>query len=156
MYILTKVSDILHSVFSSYKEKVLPWFEQLLQLIVQLIVSRRVHYVLDSSLDQQYLNPPCSSSVSQQAVGRQAVGSVHLRRRGGALQPLLLQIRRVLPATDGAVTGRHEPRGPAGGRLRRRRHGSVWRRELPPVLHRYVRESLTETSSLVPFFLVDI
>lgn len=39
MYILTKVSDILHSVFSSYKEKVLPWFEQLLQLIVQLIVS---------------------------------------------------------------------------------------------------------------------
>lgn len=41
MYILTKVSDILHSVFSSYKEKVLPWFEQLLQLIVQLIVSPR-------------------------------------------------------------------------------------------------------------------
>ena len=39
MYILTKVSDILHSVFSSYKEKVLPWFEQLLQLIVNLIVS---------------------------------------------------------------------------------------------------------------------
>lgn len=39
VYILTKVSDILHSVFSSYKEKVLPWFEQLLQLIVQLIVS---------------------------------------------------------------------------------------------------------------------
>lgn len=41
VYILTKVSDILHSVFSSYKEKVLPWFEQLLQLIVQLIVSVR-------------------------------------------------------------------------------------------------------------------
>lgn len=40
VYILTKVSDILHSVFSSYKEKVLPWFEQLLQLIVQLIVRR--------------------------------------------------------------------------------------------------------------------
>lgn len=39
VYILTKVSDILHSVFSSYKEKVLPWFEQLIQLIVQLIVS---------------------------------------------------------------------------------------------------------------------
>ncbi|XP_023822132.1 importin-5 [Oryzias latipes] len=39
VYILTKVSDILHSVFSSYKEKVLPWFEQLLQLIVQLISS---------------------------------------------------------------------------------------------------------------------
>lgn len=39
MYILTKVSDILHAVFCSYKEKVLPWFEQLLQLIVNLIVS---------------------------------------------------------------------------------------------------------------------
>lgn len=39
MYILTKVSDILHAVFRSYKEKVLPWFEQLLQLVVQLIVS---------------------------------------------------------------------------------------------------------------------
>lgn len=39
VYILTKVSDVLHSVFSSYKEKVLPWFEQLLPLIVQLIVS---------------------------------------------------------------------------------------------------------------------
>ncbi|KAK5847578.1 hypothetical protein PBY51_016695 [Eleginops maclovinus] len=41
VYILTKVSDILHSVFSSYKEKVLPWFEQLLQLIVQLICTSR-------------------------------------------------------------------------------------------------------------------
>lgn len=39
VYILTKVSDVLHSVFSTYKEKVLPWFEQLLPLIVQLIVS---------------------------------------------------------------------------------------------------------------------
>ncbi|XP_061548933.1 importin-5 [Phycodurus eques] len=41
VYILTKVSDVLHSVFSSYKEKVLPWFEQLLQLIVQLICPNR-------------------------------------------------------------------------------------------------------------------
>ncbi|KAL1022067.1 hypothetical protein UPYG_G00021780 [Umbra pygmaea] len=41
VYILTKVSDILHSVFSSYKEQVLPWFEQLLQLIVQLICPSR-------------------------------------------------------------------------------------------------------------------
>lgn len=39
IYILTKVSDILHSIFSSYKEKVLPWFERLLPLIVNLIVS---------------------------------------------------------------------------------------------------------------------
>ncbi|XP_051983041.1 importin-5 [Xyrauchen texanus] len=37
VYILTKVSDILHSIFSSYREKVLPWFERLLQLIVNLI-----------------------------------------------------------------------------------------------------------------------
>uniref|UniRef100_A0A3B5KGV6 Karyopherin (importin) beta 3 n=1 Tax=Takifugu rubripes TaxID=31033 RepID=A0A3B5KGV6_TAKRU len=41
VYILTKVSDVLHSVFSSYKEKVLPWFEQLLPLIVQLICPNR-------------------------------------------------------------------------------------------------------------------
>uniref|UniRef100_A0A3B5MRZ7 Uncharacterized protein n=1 Tax=Xiphophorus couchianus TaxID=32473 RepID=A0A3B5MRZ7_9TELE len=41
VYILTKVSDVLHSVFSSYKEKILPWFEQLLQLIVQLICPNR-------------------------------------------------------------------------------------------------------------------
>nr|XP_006638970.1 PREDICTED: importin-5 [Lepisosteus oculatus] len=41
VYILTKVSDILHSIFSSYKEKVLPWFEQLLQLIVNLICPHR-------------------------------------------------------------------------------------------------------------------
>ncbi|KAM9396924.1 importin-5 [Salvelinus alpinus] len=41
VYILTKVSDILHSVFSSYKEQVLPWFEQLLQLIVQLVCPSR-------------------------------------------------------------------------------------------------------------------
>ncbi|XP_053719016.1 importin-5 [Synchiropus splendidus] len=41
VYILTKVSDILHSVFSSYKENALPWFEQLLQLIVQLILPER-------------------------------------------------------------------------------------------------------------------
>lgn len=39
VYILTKVSDILHSIFSSHKEKVLPWFERLLSLIVNLIVS---------------------------------------------------------------------------------------------------------------------
>lgn len=41
VYILTKVSDVLHSVFSSHKQKVLPWFEHLLPLIVQLIVSIR-------------------------------------------------------------------------------------------------------------------
>uniref|UniRef100_A0A8C5D0A6 TOG domain-containing protein n=1 Tax=Gadus morhua TaxID=8049 RepID=A0A8C5D0A6_GADMO len=41
VYILTKVSDILHSVFSAYKEKVLPWFEQLMPLIVQLICPSR-------------------------------------------------------------------------------------------------------------------
>ena len=41
VYILTKVSDILHSIFSSYKEKVLPWFEQLLPLIVNLICPHR-------------------------------------------------------------------------------------------------------------------
>lgn len=85
VYILTKVSDILHSVFSSYKEKVLPWFEQLLQLIVQLIVSP-VKQVLRAKgpvdgvglMDYEsnsYLN---LSSVSQQAMGGQTVGSVHL------------------------------------------------------------------------------
>lgn len=41
VYILTKVSDILHSLFSTYKEKILPWFEQLLPLIVNLICSSR-------------------------------------------------------------------------------------------------------------------
>ncbi|XP_073425650.1 importin-5 isoform X1 [Dendrobates tinctorius] len=41
VYILTKVADILHSIFSSYKEKVLPWFEQLLPLIVNLICPHR-------------------------------------------------------------------------------------------------------------------
>lgn len=41
VYILTKVSDILHSLFSTYKEKILPWFEQLLPLIVNLICSGR-------------------------------------------------------------------------------------------------------------------
>ncbi|XP_043927244.1 importin-5 [Protopterus annectens] len=41
VYILTKVSDILHSVFGSYGEKVLPWFEQLLPLIVNLICPQR-------------------------------------------------------------------------------------------------------------------
>uniref|UniRef100_A0A671P2B1 Importin-5 n=1 Tax=Sinocyclocheilus anshuiensis TaxID=1608454 RepID=A0A671P2B1_9TELE len=41
VYILTKVSDILHSIFSSYREQVLPWFEQLLQLIVSLICPHR-------------------------------------------------------------------------------------------------------------------
>ncbi|XP_048656955.1 importin-5 [Marmota marmota marmota] len=41
VYILTKVSDILHSIFSSYKEKVLPWFEQFLPLIVNLICPHR-------------------------------------------------------------------------------------------------------------------
>uniref|UniRef100_A0A663EW81 Importin 5 n=1 Tax=Aquila chrysaetos chrysaetos TaxID=223781 RepID=A0A663EW81_AQUCH len=41
VYILTKVSDILHSIFNSYKEKVLPWFERLLPLIVNLICPHR-------------------------------------------------------------------------------------------------------------------
>ncbi|XP_069829044.1 importin-5 [Dendropsophus ebraccatus] len=41
VYILTKVADVLHSIFSSYKEKVLPWFEQLLPLIVNLICPHR-------------------------------------------------------------------------------------------------------------------
>lgn len=83
VYILTKVSDILHSVFSSYKEKVLPWFEQLLQLIVQLIVSP-VKQMLSAkgSVDgvglMDYESNSYLSSVSQQAMGGQTVGSVHL------------------------------------------------------------------------------
>lgn len=47
VYILTKVSDILHSIFSSYKEKVLPWFERLLPLIVNLIVSTLFSFILN-------------------------------------------------------------------------------------------------------------
>ncbi|XP_072884532.1 importin-5 isoform X2 [Hemitrygon akajei] len=41
VYILTKISDILHSMFSCYKEKMLPWFEQILPLIVNLICPHR-------------------------------------------------------------------------------------------------------------------
>uniref|UniRef100_A0A4W3GRT8 Karyopherin (importin) beta 3 n=1 Tax=Callorhinchus milii TaxID=7868 RepID=A0A4W3GRT8_CALMI len=41
VYILTKISDILHSLFSCYKEKALPWFEQLLPLMVNLICPHR-------------------------------------------------------------------------------------------------------------------
>lgn len=41
VYILTKVSDVLHSMFSCYREKVLPWFEQILPLIVNLICPHR-------------------------------------------------------------------------------------------------------------------
>lgn len=70
-------------------------------------------------------------------MGRQTVGSVHFRRHSRALQPFLVQVRRVLCPADVAVPGRSQSRGPAGGRLRRRRHGSVWRRELPLILHRY-------------------
>lgn len=69
VYILTKVSDVLHSVFSSYKEKVLPWFEQMLPLIVQLIVS------VACSCIGCYPNPASNRHqrnlclVSQQAMG---------------------------------------------------------------------------------------
>lgn len=93
--------------------------------------------------------------VSHQAVGGQTVGSVHLRRRGGALQPRLLQVRRVLPAADAAVAVRHEPRGPAGGRLRRRRHGAVRRRDLPAVLHGYGAAPLSRCRSAVRRVSVD-
>lgn len=41
VYILTKISDVLHSMFSCYREKVLPWFEQILPLIVNLICPHR-------------------------------------------------------------------------------------------------------------------
>ncbi|KAK7893322.1 hypothetical protein WMY93_022474 [Mugilogobius chulae] len=41
VYILTKVSDILHSIFSSHKENVLWWFEQLLPLIIELLRPER-------------------------------------------------------------------------------------------------------------------
>ncbi|XP_055020166.1 importin-5 [Boleophthalmus pectinirostris] len=41
VYILTKVSDILHSIFSSHKENVLLWFEQLLPLIIELLRAER-------------------------------------------------------------------------------------------------------------------
>lgn len=57
MYILTKVSDILHAVFSSYKEKVLPWFEQLLQLIVNLIVSITFAHAISFVTFYNVLNP---------------------------------------------------------------------------------------------------
>uniref|UniRef100_A0A8C4QHS1 Karyopherin (importin) beta 3 n=1 Tax=Eptatretus burgeri TaxID=7764 RepID=A0A8C4QHS1_EPTBU len=37
VYVMSKISDILHSIFSCYKAKVLPWFEQLLPFVVNLI-----------------------------------------------------------------------------------------------------------------------
>ena len=79
------------------------------------------------------LSPP----VSKQAVGRQTVGPVHLWRRGRTLQPFLLQICRVFPEADAAVAVWHQPRGEAGGGLRRGSDGAVWRGELQALLHRY-------------------
>lgn len=70
-------------------------------------------------------------------MGWQTVGSVHFRRHSRALQPFLIQVRRVFCPADVAVPGWSKSRGSAGGRLRRRRHGSVWRRELPLILHRF-------------------
>lgn len=137
VYILTKVSDVLHSVFSSYKEKVLPWFEQLLPLIVQLIVSVACFCIgcnpnPDSNRHQRNL-----CLVSQQAMGWQTMGSVHLRWHSRALQPFLIQVCRVLCTEDVAITGWFKPWGSAGRCLWRWCDGSVRRRKLPLILYRY-------------------
>lgn len=82
VYILTKVSDILHSIFSSYREKVLPWFEQLLQLIVNLIVSELFQQRSELQLNSAFykLSPRVVFlTVSTQTLGRQTVGSLHIR-----------------------------------------------------------------------------
>jgi len=38
VYILSKVSDIMHSLFGTYKDAVLPVFQQLLPHFVKLLV----------------------------------------------------------------------------------------------------------------------
>jgi hypothetical protein len=39
-YILSKISDIIHSIFGTHQEEFLPLFEQLLPMFVKLIVSK--------------------------------------------------------------------------------------------------------------------
>ena len=42
VYILSKVSDIMHSLFGTYKEAMLPAFEQLLPHFVKLLVCQQL------------------------------------------------------------------------------------------------------------------
>ena len=42
IYILSKVSDIIHSLFGTYKEAVLPVFDQLLPHFAKLLVSTQL------------------------------------------------------------------------------------------------------------------
>jgi hypothetical protein len=47
-YILSKISDIIHSIFGTHQEEFLPLFEQLLPMFVKL------EYQVYKSLDYQY------------------------------------------------------------------------------------------------------
>ena len=53
MYILSKISDIMHGIFGAYKEGALPFFEPLLEHFVKLLVSkylRQVEWFADTFL----------------------------------------------------------------------------------------------------------
>ncbi|KAG7268938.1 hypothetical protein CRUP_002934 [Coryphaenoides rupestris] len=74
VYILTKVSDILHSVFSSYKEKVLPWFEQLMPLIAQLIHCSPASFKYAEVFLRPMLQSLCDVSPEVRQAGAYGVG----------------------------------------------------------------------------------
>lgn len=40
VYVLSKISDVVHSMFGTHKEEFLPMFEQLLAHFVKLLVSK--------------------------------------------------------------------------------------------------------------------
>jgi len=46
VYILSKVSDVMHALFSSHKEAILPFFDQLLPLFVKLLVGGASQFVV--------------------------------------------------------------------------------------------------------------
>lgn len=77
------------------------------------------------------------AAVPASAVAGPAVGAVHFWRCGGALQPLLLQVRRVLPAAHAGGGVWQQPRGAAGRCLRSGSDCAVRRGQLPARLPRY-------------------
>lgn len=81
---------------------------------------------------------PVFAAVSAQAMARQAVGAVHFWWRCRALQPLLIQVRRILPEADAPVDMWQQPGGSASSCLWCWSYGTIWWGQLSSFLHRYI------------------
>ena len=138
VYTLSKLGDLLHALFSTYKEAFLPVFDQILPYVVKLLVrnllSRHtlVAFALFSEeskkrfqIFHKFWLP--STLGTRSLLVRSSMGSVYLRRRGRVHRTARHRLSEPFCPTSAPFHHKPAAGSQAGRGLRRRSHGTVWR-----------------------------